>query len=55
MKERSVSKITDKAKKKHSLKEFEKIRIELEAKSRLFTTSLGMISYQKYHDLYELG
>ncbi|OJG64607.1 hypothetical protein RV07_GL003983 [Enterococcus malodoratus] len=41
--------------KKHTAKEFEKLRIELEAKSRLFTTSLGMLSYQKYHDLYDLN
>lgn len=41
--------------KKHTAKEFEKLRIELEAKSRLFTTSLGMLSYQKYRDLYDLN
>lgn len=41
--------------KKYTGKESEKIRVELEAKSRLFTTTLGMINYQKYHDLYDFG
>jgi hypothetical protein len=41
--------------KKHAIKDLEKLRIEFEAKSRLFATSLGMINYQKYHNLYDLG
>ena len=41
--------------KKHTSKKFEKIRVELEAKSRLFTTTLGMVNYQKYHELYDLN
>ena len=28
---------------------------ELEAKSRLFTTTLGIVNYQKYHELYDLN
>lgn len=34
--------------KQHTLKEFERLRIELEAKSRLFMTTFGMVNYQKY-------
>ncbi len=53
MKELFDPKRTENAK-KHTVKEFEKLRIELEAKSRLFTTSLGIVNYQKYHELYDL-
>ncbi|MFC4770630.1 hypothetical protein [Enterococcus hermanniensis] len=42
------AKQTTAAKKKHTLSEFEKIQIELAAKSRLFTTTLGMVNYQTY-------
>ena len=55
MKELFDPKRKEKEPKKQAGKEFEKLRIELEAKSRLFTTSLGMVNYQKYHDLYDLG
>lgn len=55
MKELFDPRRNNKTEKKHSTKEFEQLRIELEAKSRLFATSLGMINYQKYHDLYDLG
>lgn len=51
----SMKKIFDKqikqpstATKKHTISEFEKFRIELEAKSRLFKTTLGMVNYQAY-------
>lgn len=53
MKELFDPKRTENAK-KHAVKELEKLRIELEAKSRLFTTSLGIVNYQKYHELYDL-
>lgn len=36
------------ATKKHTISEFEKFCIELEAKSRLFKTTLGMVNYQAY-------
>jgi hypothetical protein len=40
--------------KKHTGKEFEKIRVELEAKSRLFTTTLGIVNYQNFFTLENL-
>lgn len=42
------TKQTSTATKKHTISEFEKFCIELEAKSRLFKTTLGMVNYQAY-------